>query len=77
MDILTSLFSIVILLSLLASCNIVFKSAPTRLACKLSIAQLVGFLVVQHVHPSLSSQLDVGVLIFLNLFHDSIALFFQ
>jgi len=38
------------------------------LQSELSIAQLLGFLVVEHVHLDLSPRFDTGARIFLNLF---------
>jgi hypothetical protein len=43
----------------------------------LSKAQLVGFLVVEPIHPGLSSRHDTGARIFLDLFQDLTTLFFQ
>ena len=34
--------------------------------CELSVAQLVGFLVVEHAYPGLSLRLDMGARIFLD-----------
>jgi hypothetical protein len=39
--------------------------------------QLVGFLVVEPAHPGSSLRLDTGARIFLDLFQDLMALFFQ
>jgi len=44
---------------------------------ELSVAQLVGFLVVKPVHPDLSPRLDTGARIFLNFYQDLTALFFS
>jgi hypothetical protein len=44
---------------------------------ELSVAQLVGFLVVKPAHPGLSPRLDIGARIFLDLFQDLMVLFFQ
>ena len=38
------------------------------LQSELSIAQLLGFLVVEHVHPDLSHRLETSARIFQNLF---------
>ena len=44
---------------------------------ELSVAQQVGFLVVEPTHPGSSPLLDMGVRIFLDLFQNLTALFFQ
>ena len=48
-----------------------------RHSYKLSVIQLVRFLVVESTHLYLSLQLNTGPRIFLDLFQDLTALFFQ
>jgi hypothetical protein len=45
--------------------------------CKWSLALMVGFPVVESVHPGVSLRLDMVVCIYLDLFQDYSALFFQ
>jgi hypothetical protein len=45
--------------------------------CKQSLALMVGFLVVEPTHSNLNPRLSMGACIFLNLFQDYLALFFQ
>ena len=44
---------------------------------ELSVAQLVGLLVAEPAYPGSSPRLDTGACIFLYLFQDLTALFFQ
>jgi hypothetical protein len=49
--------------------------SPTN--CELGIAQLVGFFVMESVHPDSSPRLDTSARIFLDLFQDLTTLFFS
>ena len=46
------------------------------ISCEQSVAQLIGFLVVKHIRPSLSHRLDTDTHIFMDLFQDLMTLFF-
>jgi hypothetical protein len=52
-------------------------SNKSNLGGELMIDQLVGFLVVEPTYPGLSPRLGTGVHIFLDLFQDLLALYFQ
>jgi hypothetical protein len=56
---------------------ILITEVTTRITCELIIDQLVGFLVVEPTHLSLSPQLDTDAHIFLDLFQDLTAMCFQ